>query len=172
MVSKCAAAGSAVRFSTLFQPPTAESCSSRPRTQRDGPPYWPVQVYRYIHMIGVCCRNGTEIAHHTVSALLDFHPTYIDVSLDVKNACPAFNSISREAFMPLVRTRTFQIFFQHDGCGLQHVRGHHPPLFWCLSHSDLPSTTLLSQRGTRQGCPLGAQLFALGLIDPLLCSLA
>ena len=41
--SKCAAAGSAVRFSTLFQPPTSQSCSSRPRTQTDGSP-WPVQV--------------------------------------------------------------------------------------------------------------------------------
>ena len=41
VVSKCAAAGSAVRFSTLFQPPTAQSCSSRPRTQTDGSPHGP-----------------------------------------------------------------------------------------------------------------------------------
>ena len=74
VVSKCAAVGSAVRFSTLFQPATSESCSSRPRTQTDGSP-WPVQV-------GVCCRNGTEIAHHdhTISALLDTHPEFINVS--------------------------------------------------------------------------------------------
>ena len=45
IVSMCAAVGSAVRFSALKQHPTAESCSSRPRTQTDGSP-WPVQVYR------------------------------------------------------------------------------------------------------------------------------
>jgi hypothetical protein len=90
VVSKCAAVGSAVRFSTLFQPPTSESCSSRPRTQTDGSP-WPVQV-------GVCCRNGTEIAHHTISALLDTHPEFINVSLDMANA---FNALSRSAFLPI-----------------------------------------------------------------------
>ena len=94
VVSKCAAAGSTVRFAALFQPPTAESCASRPRTQTDGSP-WPVQV------LGVCCRNGTEIGHHALSALLDSHPTYIDVSLDVRNA---YNSISRYSFMPLVQS--------------------------------------------------------------------
>ena len=93
VVSKCAAAGSTVRFAALFQPPSSHSCSSRPRTQTDGSP-WPVQV-------GVCCRNGTEIAHHAVSALLDSHPTHIDVSLDVRNA---FNTISRDFFMPLVQS--------------------------------------------------------------------
>ena len=93
VVSKCAAAGSTVRFAALFQPPTPQSCASRPWTQTDGSP-WPVQV-------GVCCRNGTEIAHHAVSALLDSHPTHIDVSLDVRNA---FNAISRDSFMPLVQS--------------------------------------------------------------------
>ena len=37
--------------------------------------------------------------------------------------------------------------------------------------SDKPSTLITSARGTRQGCPLGAQLFALAL-HPHLCALA
>ena len=42
-----------------------------------------------------------------------------------------------------------------------------PPTSFLL----IPLSPILSQRGTRQGCPLGAQLFALGL-HPILCALA
>jgi len=156
VVSKCAAAGSTVRFATLFQPPTQGSCPSRPRTQTDGSP-WPVQV-------GICCRNGTEIAHHAVSALLDSNPTHIDVALDVKNA---FNLISRESFMPLVQSHLpdLHTWIQSMYGGTTHLFYGDPTL------PDLPPTKILSQRGTRQGCPLGAQLFSLGL-HPLLCALA
>ena len=156
VVSKCAAAGSAVRFATVFQPPTQESCPSRPRTQTDGSP-WPVQV-------GICCRNGTEIAHHAVSALLDSNPTHIDVALDVKNA---FNRISRETFMPLVQSHLpdLHTWIQSMYGGTTHLFFADPTL------PDLPPTKILSKRGTRQGCPLGAQLFALGL-HPILCALA
>ena len=156
VVSKCAAAGSTVRFATLFQPPTHGSCASRPRTQTDGSP-WPVQV-------GVCCRNGTEIAHHAVSALLDSNPTHIDVALDIKNA---YNSLSRDSFMPLVQSHLpdLHTWIQSMYGGTTHLFFADPTL------PDLPPTKILSKRGTRQGCPLGAQLFALGL-HPILCALA
>ena len=69
---------------------TERSCASRPRHQTDGAP-WPSQV-------GVCCRNGSEIASHAISAMLDSHPSFVDVALDIRNA---FNIISRGAFFPL-----------------------------------------------------------------------
>ena len=130
-MSKCAAAGSAVRFSALYQPQRLNHAPQDhvlKRTGHDGPS-------RYI---GVCCRNGTEIAHHTLSALLDSHPTYIDVSLHVKNA---FNSISRDAFMPLVRTHLPDLLPWIDSM----YGPHHYHLFsGDLSHPDLPSTVLQS----------------------------
>ena len=41
------------------------------------------------------------IIDHAISALLDTNPDFIDVSLDMANA---FDSLSRSAFMPIVRT--------------------------------------------------------------------
>ena len=91
LISKCAAATASTRFQRLFQPPIARSCASRPRHQTDGAP-WPSQV-------GVCCRNGSELASHAILALLDSHPSFVDVALDIRNA---FNSILRGAFLPIV----------------------------------------------------------------------
>ena len=73
---------------------------------------------------------------------------------------------------PWVRSRTHrpQIFF-HGLTPCVYAGGTTHRFFGDLSHPDLPCTTILSQRGTRQGCPLWAQLFALGL-HPLLRSVA
>ena len=91
-------------------------------------------------------------------------PTYIDVSLDVKNA---FNSIARDSFLPLVQSHLPDLL-----PWIESMYGDTTHLFYGdPTLPDLPPTKILSQRGTRQGCPLGAQLFALGL-HPLLCSLA
>ena len=63
VVSKCAAAGSAVRFSTLFQPPTAQSCSSRPRPREK----W--QIFpRCCSMIFEGLPNAPSTAHGARSA--------------------------------------------------------------------------------------------------------
>merc|ERR1712070_1251609 len=75
---KCAADAASVRFQRLCQPPTARSCASRPRQQADGSP-WPCQV-------GGCCKNVSEIASHAISAFLDNHPSFVEVSLHIRNA--------------------------------------------------------------------------------------
>ena len=50
--------------------------------QPNGAP-WPAQV-------GVACSSGLEFTTHSVRAVLDENPTWVDVALDAKNA---FNSI-------------------------------------------------------------------------------
>ena len=96
----------------------------------------------------VCCRNCTEIAHHAVSALLDSHPTYVDVSLDVRNA---FNSISRDAFMPLVKSHLPDLL-----PWIGSMYGETIPTSFMVNPTlpDLPPTKIIPQRGSRQGCPL------------------
>ena len=101
--------------------------------------YWPKKAFL-----------GAASLYHTVSALLDAHPTYIDldVSLDVKNAF-TFLSNTREAFMPLVRTHLPDRLPWIDS-----MYGSTTNLFFGdLSHPELPSTIILSQRCTRQAVP-------------------
>ena len=79
----------------------------------------------------------------------------------------AFNTLSRNAFMPVVKTHLPDLY-----PWVSSMYGSSTSLYFGdFSHPDLPPTTILSKTGTRHGCPLGAQLFALGL-HPLLCSLA
>ena len=98
---KCAADAASVRFQRLCQPPTARSCASRPRQQADGSP-WPCQV-------GGCCKNVSEIASHAISAFLDNHPSFVEVSLHIRNA---FYSLSTGMpSSPLLLNLTFLISF-------------------------------------------------------------
>ena len=88
----------------------------------------------------------------------------INVSLDMANA---FNALPRSVFLPIVRTHLPDLLPWVDS-----MYGSSTSLYFGdFSHPDLPPTTILSKTSSRQGCPLGAQLFALGL-HPLLCSLA
>ena len=121
----------AVRFSALFEPPTPESCSSRPRTQTDGSPHGPHP--------GICVYWYRNCQPHYISAILDSRPTYM-MSPTPSRICQerAFNYLSMEAFMPLIRTHLPDIL----PCGLTPcVREHHTHHFLGeLSHLELPST--------------------------------
>ena len=79
------------RFAAFLQPPPPGAPG---RLQPTGAP-WPAQV-------GVACRSGVEFITHTARAILDEHPDWVDVALDVRNA---FNSIHRRAFMSVVASR-------------------------------------------------------------------
>jgi hypothetical protein len=77
------------RFAAYLQPPPPGS--SLPPTQPDGSP-WPVQV-------GVACSSGLEFTTHSVRAVLDEIPGWVDIALDAKNA---FNSIHRRAYLKVI----------------------------------------------------------------------
>ena len=62
--------------------------------QPNGAP-WPAQV-------GVACSSGLEFTTHSVRAVLDENPTWVDVALDAKNA---FNSIHRRTFLKVIGER-------------------------------------------------------------------
>ena len=63
------------RFAAFLQPPPPGAPG---RLQPSGAP-WPAQV-------GVACRSGVEFITHTARAILDEHPDWVDVALDVRNA--------------------------------------------------------------------------------------
>ena len=105
---------------------------------------------------------GSEIASHAISALLDSHPSFVDVALDIHNA---FNSVARGAFLPIVASHFPDLLPWVNSMYAE------PTYLFVGDKPDKPSTLIASSSGTRQGCPLGAQLFALAL-HPHPCALA
>jgi hypothetical protein len=87
------------RFAAYLQPPPPGS--PNPPAQPNGAP-WPAQV-------GVACSSGLEFTTHSVRAVLDENPTWVDVALDAKNA---FNSIHRRTFLKVIGDQAFG-----TGCG-------------------------------------------------------
>jgi hypothetical protein len=136
------------RFAAYLQPPPPGS--SNPPTQPNGAP-WPAQV-------GVACSSGLEFTTHSVRAVLDENPSWVDVALDAKNA---FNSIHRRTFLKVVAER-------FPGLWSWVWSNYGEPTELYVRRDNLEPEVIHSRSGTRQGCPLGAQLFALGL-HPVLC---
>ena len=101
-----------------------------------------------------------EFVTHTIRATLDEHPDWVDVSTDIRNA---FNSIHRRAFMSVIAER-------FPGLWRWIYSGYGSPTELYIRRDAGPPEIVFSRCGTRQGDPLGAQLFALGL-HPVLCAI-
>ena len=97
--------------------------------------------------------SGLEVLTHSVTALLEAHPDWVDAAVDFRNA---FNALHRREFFSVVESS-----FPDLLPWVSTMYSCPTELFYRLD--DSTSATIESRCGTRQGCPLGAQLFALGL---------
>ena len=152
VVSMIAALSFRDRFSAYLLPPDGLSRSSAAAAAAAGP--LPCQF-------GVACRSGLDALVHAVDAHLQIHPDWVDAAVDMRNA---FNSMHRRAFFEVVG-RDFPELFPWVSCMYDS-----PTELYFRRGGGLAPHVLLSRCGTRQGCPLGAQLYALGQ-HPLLCRL-
>ena len=91
-------------------------------------------------------------------AVLDENPGWVDIALDAKNA---FNSIHRRAYLKVIGEH-FPGLWNWAWSNY----GHPTELY--VRRDNLTPEVIQSRSGTRQGDPLGAQYFALGL-HPTLC---
>ena len=104
---------------------------------------------------GVGVSGGVEHLAHTITVMLQTHPDWCVLAVDVKNA---FNSILRESILRETITHLPEVADLIFGC-----YGGLAPKLW-LSSSDF----IESLRGVQQGDPLGPALFALAFHPVLL----
>jgi hypothetical protein len=109
-----------------------------------------------IHHHPIVCYAGARPARslqpdavNSVRAVLDENPSWVDVALDAKNA---FNSIHRRTFLKVIAER-----FPSLWSWVWSNYGEPTELY--VRRDNLNPEIILSRSGTRQGCPLGAQLF-------------
>jgi hypothetical protein len=117
------------------------------------------KVLREQNQLAVGVRSGCEIACHVLQALLDLDNSVL-LSIDIANA---FNSIDRaHVLQALYEQEELSSLFK-----LADFAYSEPSPLIMRDSSGRVADVIMSERGVRQGDPLGLALFALGLLHPV-----